>query len=74
MNRYQYRPAEELYDILNDPFEFNNLAEQKNLKPVKHDLRLRLFRWMAEQGDLGQETEMAALSRTFKAGGTAQRK
>jgi hypothetical protein len=29
---------------------------------------------MDEQGDLGQETEMAALSRTFKPGGTAGKK
>lgn len=73
VNRYQHRPAEELYDIVNDPFELNNLAEQKNLKAVKQDLRLRLLRWMDEQGDLGQETEMTALSRTFKAGGTAEK-
>jgi N-sulfoglucosamine sulfohydrolase len=74
VNRYQWRPAEELYDIVEDPYEFNNLADQKNLKTVKRDLRLRLLRWMDEQGDLGQETEMAALSRTFKPGGTAGKK
>ena len=74
VHRYQWRPAEELYDIVDDPFELNNLAEHKNRKAIKNDLRLRLLRWMDEQGDMGQETEMAALSRTFKAGGTAKRK
>ncbi len=73
VHRYQWRPAEELYDVINDPFELNNLADQKNLRGIKNDLRLRLLRWMDEQGDKGQETEMAALSRTFKAGGTANR-
>ena len=71
--RYQWRPAEELYDIENDPYELNNLADEKKHQAVKKDLRLRLLRWMDEQGDLGQDTEMAALERTFKAGGTAQR-
>ena len=72
-HRYQWRPSEELYDIKNDPYEFNNLAGEKKYQAKKKDLRLRLLRWMDEQEDLGQETELAALSRTFKAGGTAQR-
>ena len=71
--RYQWRPKEELYDIEADPHEMNNLAGEKKLQAVQKDLRLRLLRWMDEQGDLGAETEMAALSRTFKKGGTAQR-
>lgn len=73
VQRYQWRPAEELYDVVNDPYELNNLADEKNLRSIKNDLRLRLLRWMDEQGDKGQETELAALSRTFKAGGTAKR-
>ncbi len=71
VHRYQWRPAEELYDLESDRYEFNNLAGQKDLKEVQHDLRRRLLEWMDQQGDLGQETEMAALSRTFKPGGTA---
>ena len=71
--RYQWRPAEELYDVENDPYELNNLAADKQYQAIKKDLRLRLLRWMDEQGDLGQETELAALNRTFKKGGTAQR-
>ena len=71
--RYQWRSSEELYDIKNDPYEFNNLADEKKYQAIKKDLRLRLLRWMNEQGDLGQETELAALSRTFKAGGSAKR-
>jgi uncharacterized sulfatase len=70
-HRYQWRPAEELYDLESDPYEFNNLAGQEDLKEIQSDLRLRLLEWMDQQGDMGQETEMAALSRTFKPGGTA---
>jgi len=71
VHRYQWRPAEELYDLESDPYEFNNLAGQEDLKEIQSDLRLRLLEWMDQQGDMGQETEMAALSRTFKPGGTA---
>lgn len=71
VDRYQWRPAEELYDLENDPYEFNNLAGQEKFKTLQNDLRRLLLDWMDQQGDLGQETEMAALSRTFKPGGTA---
>lgn len=71
ITRYQWRPAEELYDLENDPYEFNNLAGESHLVEEQSELRRRLLDWMDQQGDLGQETEMAALSRTFKRGGTA---
>lgn len=72
VHRYQWRPGEELYDLVNDPYEFTNLAENQAYKAVKKDLRLRLLRWMDEQGDQGQATEMDALNHTFKPGGKAQ--
>ncbi|MCZ6672572.1 MAG: sulfatase [Verrucomicrobia bacterium] len=68
IHRYQHRPSEELYDIVEDPYEFNNLAEQGKYKTIKKDLRLRLLRWMDEQGDLGQATEMDAMNHTNKPG------
>ncbi len=71
--RYQWRPEEELYDIENDPYELKNLAGDKKYQATQKDLRIRLLRWMDEQGDLGAETEMTALNRTFKKGGTAAR-
>lgn len=51
VRRYHQRPAEELYDLRNDPFETNNLA----LLP-EHSERLAQFRfdleaWMRQQGD-----------------------
>ncbi|UCD30322.1 MAG: sulfatase [Planctomycetota bacterium] len=49
---YRKRPAEELYDLRTDPFELNNLAADPKYKDVLNDLRIRLAKWMKQQGDL----------------------
>ena len=61
VQRYQHRPAEELYDVVEDPYEMNNLAQETGKEAIMKDLRTRLLSWMEQQGDLGQETEMEAL-------------
>lgn len=52
-----YRPAEELYDLNNDPHELVNLAHT----PERHDrlleMRARLDRWIEETDDQGQYPE-----------------
>jgi len=58
-----HRPAEELYDLDNDPFETNNLAADSSLLKVKERLGQQLDTWMAQQGDKGMATEMKAPSR-----------
>lgn len=58
--RYQHRPAVELYDLENDPFEMKNLAEQPEQKPNLTRLRAALDAWMKQQGDEGVKTEMEA--------------
>lgn len=40
---FGYRPGEELYKIDNDPFQINNLAENKSYSKVKAKLRQRLL-------------------------------
>jgi N-sulfoglucosamine sulfohydrolase len=69
-----HRPGEELYDVEADPFETRNLAGDPKLAAVQAKLRRELDAWMAQQGDQGMETELAALSRqprnAGKAGGT----
>ena len=60
VERYLNRPAEELYDLSKDPHELNNLAGREKQAKVKARLKHQLQDWMAGQGDLGQETEMAA--------------
>jgi N-sulfoglucosamine sulfohydrolase len=61
VKKYQFRPGIELYDIVNDPLEMNNLADNPEHAPVIKELRAELERWMAHCGDLGQATEMNAL-------------
>ncbi len=58
---YRNRPAEELYDIVNDPFQMNNLASNPKYTSIKNEMKDKLEKWMEQQGDKGQQTEMEAL-------------
>ena len=60
VRRYQERDGEELYDITKDPYEWNNLAGDREYAEVKAKLRTRLDEWMKEMGDKGQQTELEA--------------
>ena len=66
--KFAHRPAEELYDVVNDPLEMNNIANDSRLASVKKDLKERLVKWMEQQGDKGQQTEMEALEHQTKGG------
>ncbi|GAB5404127.1 MAG: sulfatase [Aureliella sp.] len=63
---YRKRPEWELYRVSEDPWNLRNLAEQASMSPKMSSLRAELASWMQEQGDLGDETERAALSRQVK--------
>ena len=63
VHRYQWRPEIELYDLKNDPHEWNNIAGNEEFKKVQNRLSGAVKNWMKLQGDLGQETELAALER-----------
>ena len=45
------RPKEELYDVVNDPFQLNNLADDPTYADKKKSLERRLKRWMADTKD-----------------------
>ncbi len=60
VKRYHYRAGEELYRIGDDPYEWNNLADDPQYAEVKQQLRRQLQQWMDDQGDLGQQTELDA--------------
>lgn len=47
------RPPEELYDLVNDPFELKNLAEDPTHAPMLRTMRGKLEAWMKQQGDAG---------------------
>ena len=60
---YQYRPAVELFDCTQDPWNRFNLIEDPDLADVARRLRAQLDQWMKAQGDRGQATELAAKTR-----------
>ncbi len=47
------KPAEELYDLLEDPAELNNLADSKSHLAVKNRLKEALSEWGHQHRDLG---------------------
>jgi len=49
------RPAEELYDVVADPYQLNNLAQVKSLTEVKSQMAAKLQLWMENTGDLRAE-------------------
>jgi arylsulfatase A-like enzyme len=51
VKRYQERPAEELYDLRNDPFEQRNLAAERAYSTRLRGFREELDKWMELQGD-----------------------
>ncbi|KPK82701.1 MAG: hypothetical protein AMS27_14265 [Bacteroides sp. SM23_62_1] len=50
------RPAEELYDVINDPFEINNLAGNENYADILEEMRGMLDEWL-EEYDKGEYPE-----------------
>lgn len=60
IRRYQHRPAEEFYDVVNDPYEWHNLADDPRYAAELREHRQQLDRWMHDQGDQGQATELDA--------------
>ena len=51
VKRYHARPAEELYDLENDPHEQQNLANDPRHSSRVKKMRKELEKWMREQGD-----------------------
>ena len=58
------RPAEELYDLENDPHEIHNLATDPKFKAELNRHRKLLAEWIQETGDEGQlpESDLGLLS------------
>ncbi|MBA3313476.1 MAG: sulfatase [Planctomycetaceae bacterium] len=57
VDRYHHRPAEEFYDLENDPYETSNLAGDSRHANTLDTLRKQLDDWMTQQGDRGLATE-----------------
>jgi len=62
------KPEEELYDLENDPYELENLADRPELKDTLILLRKVLKRWIKETKDLGQYPEKDLIAKWFPEG------
>lgn len=61
VKRYHHRPPVELYEVGNGWHGFENLANSPEHSEILGELQTQLDQWMADQGDEGQATELAAL-------------
>jgi len=50
---WRQKPVEELYDLINDPFELKNLAEDTNYDEIKNFLHNQLKAWILDTRDIG---------------------
>jgi uncharacterized sulfatase len=59
------KPKEELYDLDNDQYEVNNLAESKSaeIQKIKKEMSAALDKWIVETKDLGEFTEQELIDR-----------
>jgi N-sulfoglucosamine sulfohydrolase len=58
VKRWVKRPKVEFYDTQNDPYELINLAKDPEYTEIMKRMKKKLESWMAQQGDLGIETEL----------------
>jgi len=52
-DRIAVKPAIEFYDLKNDPYELENLAEKREHQADIKKMRSNLEKWMKQQGDTG---------------------
>src|SRR5690606_30886340 len=62
------RPAEELYDLENDPWEVSNLASSASHAHEMQRLRQVLAEWRAEVGDWGETPEAQMVAQWWPGG------
>jgi hypothetical protein len=70
------RPAEELYDLVADPFEVNNLAADPKHRATLDAMRAKLADWEERTGDRGHTPEPMAMydsdMKVYLAGGATK--
>lgn len=64
--RYQKRPEFELFDLEQDPWNQNNIADRAEHSEIKDRLFESMQAWMLQQGDQGVATEESATLRQVK--------
>ena len=73
VGKYHRRPAEELYDVREDPHCLVNLIADPDLAATRKELSAQLDAWMKSQGDKGAATEEAAHTRKANFGKRKQK-
>jgi hypothetical protein len=66
------KPPEELYDVIADPHEINNLADSPRHQAILKQMRVALDKWRRETKDLGDVPEMELRER-MRPGGVWQK-
>lgn len=64
-NSFPNKPYEELYDLTNDPYQKNNLIENKEYQQIRATLSKALENWMIEQNDFLTTHKMPLLKPTL---------
>lgn len=57
-NRIIKKPSIEFYDLKNDPYELDNLANKAEYQAKINDMKLKLEEWMKKQGDTGADMDV----------------
>lgn len=57
VDRYIHRPEFELYDLTQDPYELENLADLDGYTDIMANLKEKLDAWMVQQGDPGSSID-----------------
>ena len=68
VKRYMHRPAEQLYNTAEDPYELTNLADNPAVSGIKARLSAELERWMHAQGDPGAPQDTHEAIRAARSG------
>ncbi len=68
LTMFRSRPAEELYDVENDKFELNNLAEDAAHANVLERMQGALAEWQSDFGDMGDISEEQMVARWYPDG------
>ncbi len=68
LTMFRSRPTEELYDVENDKFELNNLAEDTAHANVLERMQGALAQWQSEFGDMGDISEEQMVAKWYPNG------
>jgi arylsulfatase A-like enzyme len=62
------KPTEELYDVENDPYEFDNLADKPEYRAKLEELRKAHLDWQKQYGDMGSVPEKEMVAKMYPNG------